>query len=112
MTQNILKVIATFAVFPKKPHNRNEVRMGSFQMMTLFGSGDPEIVSGGIAQALVTTEMGLIVAIPALVLNALLMRRAKSYYNDLESFALSISQTEDVSSATSSSSDSAGLAPA
>ncbi|MDO6567708.1 MotA/TolQ/ExbB proton channel family protein [Alteromonas sp. 1_MG-2023] len=65
----------------------------TFKMMTLFGSGDPEVVSGGIAQALVTTELGLVVAIPALILNALLSRKAKSYYNELESFAILLSKS-------------------
>ncbi|MGS0497940.1 MotA/TolQ/ExbB proton channel family protein [Pseudoalteromonas mariniglutinosa] len=66
----------------------------TFKMMTLFGSGDPEVVSGGIAQALITTELGLVVAIPALVLNALLSRKAKAYYSQLEAFALQLSQLE------------------
>ncbi len=68
----------------------------TFKMMTLFGSGDPEVVSGGIAQALVTTELGLVVAIPALILNAVLSRRAKTYYNDLESFAILLSKTDNL----------------
>ena len=67
----------------------------TFKMMTLFGSGDPEVVSGGIAQALVTTELGLVVAIPALILNAVLSRRAKSYYNELESFAILLSKADE-----------------
>ena len=67
----------------------------TFKMMTLFGSGDPEVVSGGIAQALVTTELGLVVAIPALILNALLSRKAKSYYNELESFAILVSKSDE-----------------
>ena len=66
----------------------------TFKMMTLFGSGDPEVVSGGIAQALITTELGLVVAIPALVLDALLSRKAKAYYSQLEGFALQLSQLE------------------
>lgn len=66
----------------------------TFKMMTLFGSGNPEVVSGGIAQALITTELGLVVAIPALVLNALLSRKAKAYYSQLEGFALQLSQLE------------------
>jgi len=72
-------------------------------MMTLFGSGDPEVVSGGIAQALVTTELGLVVAIPALILNAILSRRAKTYYNELENFAVLISKydEQDVSASVS-----------
>lgn len=66
----------------------------TFQMMTAFGTSDPEIISGGIAKALVTTELGLVVAIPALILNAILSRKAKHYYEQLESFALVISNDE------------------
>ena len=36
----------------------------TFQSFTLFGTGDPKLMSGGISQALVTTELGLAVAIP------------------------------------------------
>lgn len=64
----------------------------TFNMMTLFGSGDPQVVSGGIAQALITTELGLVVAIPALVLHALLSRKARNYYHQLEALALGLSQ--------------------
>ena len=67
----------------------------TFKMMTLFGSGDPEVVSGGIAQALITTELGLVVAIPALILNAVLSRKAKNYYSQLENFALQMSQLDN-----------------
>lgn len=70
----------------------------TFKMMTLFGSGDPEVVSGGIAKALVTTELGLVVAIPALILNAILSRRAKSYYNELEGFAILLSKVDEAES--------------
>ena len=66
----------------------------TFNMMTLFGSGDPEVVSGGIAQALITTEMGLVVSIPALIIHAFLSRRAKAYHNQLEHFALMLSQPD------------------
>ena len=64
----------------------------TFKLMTLFGAGDPAAVSGGISQALVTTELGLVVAIPALLLHALLSRRVKTYYGQLESCGLSLSQ--------------------
>ncbi len=69
----------------------------TFRMMTLFGSGDAEVVSGGISQALVTTELGLVVAIPALILNAVLSRKAKAYYNELENFALLLSNAKEQS---------------
>jgi len=67
----------------------------TFRMMTLFGSGDAEVVSGGISQALVTTELGLMVAIPALILNAILSRKAKAYYTDLENFAILLSKSNE-----------------
>ena len=66
----------------------------TFRMMTAFGSSDPEVISGGIAKALVTTELGLVVAIPALILNAVLSRKARHYYEELESFALVLSNDE------------------
>ena len=37
----------------------------TFQAISLFGTGDPKLMAGGISQALVTTVLGLVVAIPA-----------------------------------------------
>lgn len=42
----------------------------TFQSMSLFGAGDPKVVSGGISLALVATELGLLVAIPMLLMHA------------------------------------------
>jgi biopolymer transport protein ExbB len=64
----------------------------TFKAMTLFGSGDPNVVSGGIAEALITTELGLVVAIPALLAHALMSRRVKSYFAQLENDAVQLSQ--------------------
>lgn len=64
----------------------------AFRLMTIFGAGDPAAVSSGISEALVTTELGLIVAIPSLVMHALLSRRVKSYYGQLENCAVTLSQ--------------------
>ncbi len=64
----------------------------TFRLMTIFGAGDPAAVSGGISEALVTTELGLVVAIPALILNALLSRKVKSYCHYLETTAVTLSQ--------------------
>ena len=63
-----------------------------FKMMTIFGSGDASTVSGGISEALITTELGLIVAIPSLIVSALLTRKAKSYNHKLETFAIKLSK--------------------
>lgn len=40
--------------------------IATFQSISLFGSGDPRLMAGGISQALVTTVQGLVVAIPLL----------------------------------------------
>ncbi len=66
--------------------------IATFKAMTLFGSGDPNVVSGGIAEALITTELGLVVAIPALLAHALMSRRVKSYFAQLENDAVHLSQ--------------------
>jgi biopolymer transport protein ExbB len=42
----------------------------TFQAITLFGTGDPKLMAGGISQALVTTVQGLVAAIPLLLLHA------------------------------------------
>ena len=44
----------------------------TFQALTLFGTGDPKLMAGGISQALVTTMLGLIVAIPLVFLHSFL----------------------------------------
>ena len=66
----------------------------TFKLMTLFGSGDANAVSGGISESLVTTELGLIVAIPALVAHALMSRKCQHYMSELESFAVHLSHAE------------------
>lgn len=48
----------------------------TFQSITLFGAGDPRIMSGGISEALVTTELGLAVAIPVLLIHSFLKGQA------------------------------------
>lgn len=66
----------------------------TFKLMTLFGSGDANAVSGGISESLVTTELGLIVAIPALIAHALMSRKCQHYLSELESFAVHLSHHE------------------
>jgi len=48
----------------------------TFQSITLFGTGDPKLMSGGISQALVTTELGLAVAIPMLLIHSALSSKS------------------------------------
>jgi biopolymer transport protein ExbB/TolQ len=49
----------------------------TFQAITLFGAGDPRLMAGGISQALITTVLGLCVAIPMLLLHNLVQGRAR-----------------------------------
>ncbi len=58
--------------------------IGTFQMITLFGTGDPRMMAGGISTALVTTVLGLIVAIPLTLLHSFLQGKAKTLIQVLE----------------------------
>ncbi|WP_427978292.1 MotA/TolQ/ExbB proton channel family protein [Agarivorans sp.] len=51
--------------------------IGTFQSITLFGTSDPKLMAGGISQALITTVVGLIVAIPLLFSHNLLSTRTR-----------------------------------
>jgi len=59
----------------------------TFQAITLYGAGDPQTMAGGISQALVTTVLGLVVAIPTVFLHWLASSRAKRVENTLEEHA-------------------------
>ena len=49
----------------------------TFQAITLYGAGDPKLMAGGISTALVTTVLGLVVAIPTVFLHTLVSSRAR-----------------------------------
>jgi biopolymer transport protein ExbB len=63
--------------------------IATFNLITLFGSGDPKPLAGGISEALITTLFGLVVAIPALILHAFLSRRAQGIVQNTERLGLS-----------------------
>ena len=56
----------------------------TFQSITLFGTGDPKLMAGGISQALITTVLGLMAAIPLTFLHALVSARSKALVQVLE----------------------------
>lgn len=49
----------------------------TFQAITVFGTGDPQLMAGGISQALVTTVLGLITAVPLLFVQTALAGRSR-----------------------------------
>ena len=64
----------------------------TFTLITIFGSGDPKALSSGIPRALVTTELGLIVAIPTLIIHGALVRLAKKRIGAMELAATEFSK--------------------
>ena len=62
--------------------------IATFDIITEFGTGDPKLLSGGLSIALVTTELGLIVAIPILMLGNLLSGWAERVKDSMEHSAL------------------------
>ncbi len=60
----------------------------TFQAITLFGAGDPRLMAGGISQALMTTVLGLCVAIPMLLLHNLVQMRARTITEILQNEAV------------------------
>ncbi|MDT8364477.1 MAG: MotA/TolQ/ExbB proton channel family protein [Nitrosomonas sp.] len=65
--------------------------ISTFDIITEFGTGDPKLLSGGISIALVTTQLGLIVAIPAVLLGTMLNSWAETIKRELEGVALKVS---------------------
>jgi len=62
--------------------------INTFKLITVFGSGDVKMLSSGISEALITTEFGLIIAIPAILMYAFLSRKVKSMVAGMEKTAI------------------------
>ena len=58
--------------------------IGTFQAITLFGTGDPKLMAGGISEALVTTMLGLVVAVPTLFAHSLVQSKSRRMIQVLE----------------------------
>jgi len=56
----------------------------TFQAITLFGTGDPKLMAGGISTALITTVMGLVVAIPLVLLHSYLNGKSNALVQVLD----------------------------
>ena len=80
---NIIKILA--AIAPLMGLLGTVVGMiGTFQSITLFGTGDPRIMAGDISMALVTTAMGLIAALPLIVIHSIVAAKSKSILHILD----------------------------
>jgi biopolymer transport protein ExbB len=62
----------------------------TFDVITELGTGDPKMLSGGISEALVTTELGLLVAIPSVLIGNLLNSRTEGVLGELERACLKV----------------------
>jgi len=74
--------------------------INTFQQITLFGTGDPKLMAGGISMALVTTVLGLVVAIPTVLLHTIVSSKSKGIIHILQeqSAGMIAEQTERQSS--------------
>jgi biopolymer transport protein ExbB len=58
--------------------------IATFQSITLFGTGDPKLMAGGISQALITTVLGLVAAIPLLFMHNIVSSRSRELVQILD----------------------------
>lgn len=80
---NVIKILA--AIAPLLGLLGTVVGMiGTFQTITLFGTGDPKLMAGDISMALVTTAQGLIAALPLIFLHSITASKSKSIVHVLE----------------------------
>jgi len=61
-----------------------------FQAITLFGTGDPKIMAGGISGALVTTVLGIVVAVPTILMHTVVKSRSDRVIHIMEEQATGI----------------------
>lgn len=61
-----------------------------FDAITLYGTKDPKLLAGGISEALVTTQSGLIIAIPILLLHRFLTNRVNGFVQDMERYGMTL----------------------
>lgn len=64
--------------------------INTFQVITTHGTGDPRLMAGGISEAMVTTQVGLAVAIPVMMVAAFLGGRAHKLSQDMEEKGLAL----------------------
>lgn len=69
--------------------------IATFDVISVHGSGNPGLLSKGISEALITTELGLIVAIPVILFHSLLSSKIDRQIQDLESIGNLLSESSN-----------------
>ena len=86
LTKGLLFIKVTSAVAPLMGLLGTVTGMiKTFQVITLYGAGDPKMMAGGISQALMTTVLGLVVAIPMVLLHTIVSGKSRKIVNILQS---------------------------
>jgi biopolymer transport protein ExbB len=67
--------------------------IATFKVITLYGTGDPKLMSSGISEALIATKWGLCIAVPTMLIHTLLARRVANVVSDMEEKAVALSNT-------------------
>jgi biopolymer transport protein ExbB len=62
----------------------------TFDVIAFFGTGNAKAMAGGISEALITTQTGLIVAVPGLIIGNFLSRRAQRIKGRMERFSIGL----------------------
>ena len=61
-----------------------------FDVITIYGTKDPKLLAGGISEALITTETGLIIAVPIILAHRFLLNRVNHILLDMERYGMSL----------------------
>lgn len=67
--------------------------INTFNTITLFGTGNARAMAGGISQALITTQTGLLIAIPGLYMRNFIQRRLQNVKHDVVSLAMALKRS-------------------
>ncbi|MBI9080513.1 MAG: MotA/TolQ/ExbB proton channel family protein [Pseudodesulfovibrio sp.] len=69
--------------------------ISTFDVISTFGTGNARALASGISEALVTTQSGLVIAVPGLLLGSLLYRRAEKTKTRMELFCIGLQNATD-----------------